>query len=383
MAVHELQFYNLLRLKNGSAVIRWGDTNPKANEKMQFRIALGRLKKAIDEESRKKPLPIYPYADKEGRVAALAKQIKNAKKTLDEQLFALISTCTPVQYQNSAMAEASVGYQFVFDDSAIWRQSPKILTPGELLSLSPVKDRGMELIPVSRTSELYALCISVLREWGLEAYFSYINEYAFRGDIKTSTTAISAIHQNEGVYDFWITAPNIGKLKDRVISGVRIMDDVSFLSYLYLMAAEDAGMIIEGITASAIAKILEGLGRGETAKDILRGVPFPTPVGSSAAIKMQGLLDREMGESILGKDAYEQLVERFDAWATENCEEAKKMGGLLTDIENALAAAFELDLNNLQIRHTLPSILIILTPTQQTALLEGMERRGYDLPGMI
>lgn len=383
MAVHELQFCNLLRLKNGSMAIKWGDTNPKANEKMQFRIALGRFKRAIDEESRKKPLPIYPYGDKEGSVAALAKQIKNAKKTFDEQLFALISTCTPVQYQNSAMAEASVDYQFVFDDSIIWRQHPKIITPGELLSLPRVKDREMELIPVSRTSELYALCISVLREWGFEAYFSYINEYAFRRDIKTSTAAISAILQNEGAYDFLITAPNIEKLKNRVISGVRIMDDISFLSYLYLMAAEDAARIIEDITTSAMTIILDELGRGETAKDIIRGVPFPTPVGSSTAIKMQGLLDREMGESILGKNTYDRFVEKFNAWIMEDREKTKKMDGLLMDVENALAVAFELDINNPQIRNVLPFILIILTPAQQTTLLESMERRGYDLPKMI
>ncbi len=403
MAVHELQFTNILRLKNGNIAIKWSDTKTKANEKMQFMMALGRLKKDMEEELQRKSLPINPYADKEGRVAALAKEIKQLKKGFDEQLFALVSTCTPIQYQNSAMADAAVGYQFVFDSGFIY-ETPKLVTPGELLSSPRVMDRGMffwrfqvmpmpgsvsatlvepdsgmELIPVTKISELYSLCIAVLREWGFKSYFSHVNEYAFRHDIKTSIAAVSIITKKDEMDDFWVMAPAINKIKDRLISGVRILDDVSFLSYLYLTMAEDATKMLDSIITPAMARMLDELGRGEMAKDIIREVPFPTPEGGNTAIKMPGLLNAGMGEMLLGEETYKKLVEKFDAWMVDDNDKTKKIRTLLADIENALVNAIELDEKLPMKSGIMPYVLISLPPNNQQELVKNMEQRGYDL----
>jgi len=379
MAVHEINFMNVLRLQNNSMMIRWADSKTKANDKMVFRIALGRLGKAIEEEAQKKPLPMSPYADKNGRVKTLAEQIKSANREFDRQLFALISTCTPIQYQDNNMAEAAIGYQFVFDEMLAQDEPLRLMTPGELLSLTPVKDRGMDLIPVKKTSYLYALCAAVLREWGFQAYFSYINEYAFRRDIKTSIAAVSVIVSNGEQDDLWIIAPALMTLRDKLVCGVRIMDDVSFFSYLNLMAADEAGRMFDNIITPKMVEMLGRLGCSEIAKDIMMGVPFSTSIGGNTAIKMQGLLDQNIGGSILGKDTYNKLLSVTGEWIEKGGEEVKKMADLMVNIENGLSNSFEYDSNLPMTKEVLRSILISLTPFHQCYLIEHMKQRGYDL----
>jgi len=185
----------------------------------------------IGNSSKRLPLEEGPYADKDGVVASLTKEIKIAsngrtRKAVD----ILIDVLRPVNLQEDAPRFEIPNLKFHFSVES-FRQSSKLPTPGEILCS---KRDDNNAITITDPVEIYNIAISIIRRMGFDAE-RCVSLEDFRGKTNMPMELLISIPATSGGIVF---STNRKKNYSR-IHALEFMDDCAVLSELHLVSAEN------------------------------------------------------------------------------------------------------------------------------------------------